>query len=114
MEGLGASGDMDECSWCERHQRQLKRRDQGQQCLQFDRVSIQQNYGNREACQVLLMREILVDRYEGIEGRAGECKELPIRGAGPAHLSDGANLVRSERAAQPARNRFVKQQTHRP
>ena len=114
MEGLGASDDTDECSWRKRQQCLLKRRDQGQQRLQFDRVSIQQNHSNREACQVLLMWEILVDSYEGIEVRTGECKELPILGAGPAHLSDGTNLVRGERAAQPARNRFVKQQAHRP
>ena len=114
MEGLGASGDTDECSWRERQQCLLKPRDQRQQCLQLDRVSIEQNHSNWKACQVLLMREILVDRYEGIEVRACECEELPVLGAGPAHLSDGTNLVRGKRAAQPARNRLVKQQAHRP
>ncbi len=114
MEGLGASDDTDECSWRKRLQCPLKRRDQGQQCLKFDRLSIEQNNGNREGRQVLLVREILVDRYESVERCTGERKELPVLRAGPAHLSDGTNLVRGERAAEPTRNRFVKQQAHRP
>ena len=113
MEWLDASDDTDECSWRKRQQCLLKRRHQGQQCLKFDRPSIEQNHSNGEACQVLLLREILVDGYERVEGRAGEGKELPVLRAGPAHFSDRTNLVRSERAAQPAGNRFVKQQAHR-
>jgi len=67
-------------------------------------MGIQQNHTNRKACQVLLMQEILVNRYEGVEVRAGECEEPAVLGARPAHLSDRTNLVRGERAAQPARN----------
>ena len=74
MEWLGASGDTDERPRCERQQGLLKRRDQGQQRVQFDRVGIQQNHSNWKACQVLLVREILVDCYEGIEVRTSECE----------------------------------------
>ena len=92
----------------------LERRDQRQQRLQFDRMNIQQNDSNRKARQILLMREILVDRHEDIERRTSEGEELPILRARPAHLSDSANLVRGKRTAKPPGYRLVKQQAHRP
>ena len=66
----GAGADADECPGRQRQQSLLERRDQRQQRLQFDRVSIQQNHCNRKAGEVLLMRQVLVDSHEGIKPAA--------------------------------------------
>jgi hypothetical protein len=51
------------------------------------------NHGNRQGVEVLLMREILICCQEGVEHTSRKLQQLAVSGARPAHCRDGANLV---------------------
>ena len=71
------------------------------------------DHGNGERAEILLVSEILISGHQGVEVRGGQLKQFTVSLASPPHLSDCPDLVAKQQASQRSRQRFIEQKAHR-
>ncbi|HEY8707103.1 MAG TPA: hypothetical protein VIM34_03805, partial [Burkholderiaceae bacterium] len=63
------------------------------EAAQFIRHRTQHHNGDRERCEVLLVRQILVHGHEGVEVSCSKGKQCSVLGTPPAHFHNGLDVV---------------------
>lgn len=86
--------------------------DAWKQRAQFVGHEVKNQNSHRDICLVLLVRQVPVDRDEGVETLAGQRQQLPVLDAGPPLSHDGRHLVPRQRPPQARGHAPVKQQAH--
>src|SRR5438128_12295223 len=90
-----------------------KRRNQRGERLDSVRGRDENDDGNWEGANVLLMFQILICCHQGVEVAGGHLKQLTVSLAGPPHLSHRPDFMGREQPRKRTWQRFIEQEAHR-
>ena len=69
--------------------------------------------GNWESAEVLLVLQILIGRQQRVEVGGRQLQQLAVSLADPAHRSDGADVVLGQEPGERPGQRLIEQDAHR-
>ena len=113
---LAALGsDLHNITRANRTQRHLRRRHQRLQISKAIARGDQHDHCDADRLQVLLMAQVLIDRYQHLEDLGDhQRQQRTVLRARPTHLGNRPDIMAGQLPARPAGHALVKQDSHEP